>query len=321
MSQDKFWEQWGSNPTGDKPPEPEKPPQDSARAADEGEPDALTAWLRAIPPNEPILAPVAPAPHGPTASPAELAELWPPAAPVDPFAGIQNSPGAGSDWDLAFEDGGVPSAPSGPVTAAPPPAVAPPVPPVATPPVPAAPPRPGLPSAPPLGEFALDLGGLGGPAPSPSPFQAPDLSIVTQPPHAAPERPPAVVSPFGPPPPPMPPPQEALQAPPLRLEINTGRRTVEKTIQGEALIGRPDTTRGIHPEIDLRLDDAVSRRHAKIFVRDGRYVLTDLNSTNGTRHNEQWLQPEVEVPLAPGDEIEVGEATLIRVLEAPASNA
>ncbi|HTE20706.1 MAG TPA: FHA domain-containing protein, partial [Armatimonadota bacterium] len=110
-------------------------------------------------------------------------------------------------------------------------------------------------------------------------------------------------------------------APPLRLEINTGRRTVEKMIQGEALIGRPDTTRGIHPEIDLRLDDAVSRRHAKIFVRNGQYVLTDLNSTNGTRHNEQWLQPEVEVPLAPGDEIEVGEATLIRVLEAPASNA
>ncbi|HTE17844.1 MAG TPA: hypothetical protein VK689_05625, partial [Armatimonadota bacterium] len=201
MSQDKFWEQWGSSSTGDKPPEPEKPPQIAAGAADEGEPDALTAWLRAIPPNEPILAPVAPAPLGPTASPAELAELWPPAAPVDPFAGIQNSPGAGSDWDLAFEDGAVPTAPPVPPTPVPPAALAPPVPPIVAPSVPPAAPRPVVSSSPPLGEFAFDLGGLGEPTPPASPYQLPDPSTVTQPPHGVPERPPVVVSPFGPPPP------------------------------------------------------------------------------------------------------------------------
>jgi pSer/pThr/pTyr-binding forkhead associated (FHA) protein len=92
-------------------------------------------------------------------------------------------------------------------------------------------------------------------------------------------------------------------------------------IKGEGLIGRPDATRGIHPEIDLRLDDAVSRRHAKIFMRGAHYVLTDLNSTNGTRLNGQWVQAEAEVPLKAGDEIEVGELTVIRVLEAPNPNA
>ena len=91
--------------------------------------------------------------------------------------------------------------------------------------------------------------------------------------------------------------------------------------RGEALIGRPDATRGIHPEIDLRMDDAVSRRHAKIFVKNGVYVLTDLNSTNGTRYNREWVQPEKEFVLKAGDEIEVGELTLIRVIEAPNPNA
>lgn len=128
-------------------------------------------------------------------------------------------------------------------------------------------------------------------------------------------------SPFGPPVPPVAPPQETLEAPILRVELRTGRRTTEIDIRGEALIGRPDATRGIHPEIDLRLDDAVSRRHAKIFMRGDYYVLTDLNSTNGTRLNGQWVQAEAEVPLKAGDEIEVGELSVIRVLEAPHTNA
>lgn len=129
------------------------------------------------------------------------------------------------------------------------------------------------------------------------------------------------MTPFGPPIPPVAPPAENLAAPPLRVEVTVGRRTFEQDVRGEALIGRPDATRGIHPEIDLRQDDAVSRRHAKIFIRDGKYVLTDLNSTNGTRHNRQWVQPESEIILCPGDEIEVGELTLIRVLEIPSTHA
>ena len=312
MSEDRFWEQWGSGPGGEKPAEPEKPAPEPSRSP-EDEPDALTAWLKAIPPNETILAASPPAAQGPVATPAELAELWPPAAPVDPFSGM-GSPGAGtgSDWDLAFDE----IAPDAPATA---PEVAPP--PTAASPVPSPASAPPGATASPAPDFVLDLGELAPPAPVAHPFGMPDPAVALAGAPAAPVEPMPVSSPFGPPPPPVEPPEEALQAPPLRLEIITGRRTVEQTVQGEALIGRPDVTRRIHPEIDLRLDDAVSRRHAKIFVRNGRYVLTDLNSTNGTRYNQQWLQPEVEVALTPGDEIEVGEATLIRVLEAPATDA
>jgi hypothetical protein len=229
-----------------------------------------------------LVPPVPPPSPTPSASPAELAELWPPAAPVDPFAGIQGSPNTTLPEDWDLAfDEPAPSTPA---------------------------------AAPGAGISDFALGGLAGPTPAGDPFApgAPGASPVP----AAP--PPA---PFGPPPPPAPPPAEALQAPPLRLAITIGRRTTEQNVQGEALIGRPDATRRIHPEIDLRQDDAVSRRHAKIFVRNGRYVLTDLNSTNGTRYNEEWMQPEVEVPLKPGDLIEIGEQTRIKVLEAPETNA
>ncbi|MFN3653165.1 MAG: FHA domain-containing protein [Armatimonadota bacterium] len=223
-----------------------------------------------------------PAPGAPAKSPSEPAQ-WPPAEPVDPFQGLQSgSPASSSELDWDL------SLDAEPV-------------PAAAPSSSLAPPPPG----PPAGAGDFDFGDM---APAPA--------------AAAPAPPaPPVQSPFGPPPPPPAPPAEALQAPPLRVEVRTGRRTFELSIHGEALIGRPDARRGLNPEIDLRTDDAVSRRHAKIFVRDGKYVLTDLNSTNGTRLNREWLPPEAEAQLKAGDEIEVGELTLIRVLEAPEVHA
>jgi hypothetical protein len=285
LSQDKFWEQWGGAPAqpADKPAETENPEAEKKDAGGGVDTDVLSAWLQALPPNDPVVPPVPPVTEKPASAPApgDLAALWPPQAPVDPFAGMSSNAPA-SDWDLAFDDDVVPAIP---------PADAP--------------------------ASTLTAPDVTGPVPQANPF-APEAA-APEPVEAAAPTP--VVSPFGPPPPPAAPPQEVLEAAPLKLVITTGRRTNEQSIQGEALIGRPDATRGIHPEIDLRLDDAVSRRHAKIYVRNGEYVLTDLNSTNGTRHNRQWLQPEVEVPLKAGDEIEIGEITLIRVLEAPEPNA
>lgn len=378
VSQNSSWDQWnfGDKTPEEKPAEPAKAP-DAAPGAPNIDADALAAWLKSDPVNDPLVpTPSHPAPAGPAASPADLAALWPPAAPVDPFTGIQ-APGAApaapvvpgastSDWSLGFDLPPTPAAPAAPqstapvATPAPQPAAAPlgaldaltaPADPFAVttplptgpPPVVPAPPAPAVPAAPAVGDFSLDFAGLAGPAPAGDPFSptaatapaaptapqptaAPEPENTTATPFgpgpismgaAAPPAPVAEVSPFGPPPPPVVMPEEARTAPPLKLEITTGRRTIEQEIQGEALIGRPDATRGVHPEIDLRLDDAVSRRHAKIFVRDGHYVLTDLDSTNGTRYNQQWLQPEREAVLKAGDEIEVGERTVIRVIEAP----
>ena len=62
-------------------------------------------------------------------------------------------------------------------------------------------------------------------------------------------------------------------------------------------------------------DPSVSRRHARIVVRDGRATLDDLGSKNGTLLAGKPIVGQT--PLSDGDEIGIGRATLIvRVLEA-----
>lgn len=59
---------------------------------------------------------------------------------------------------------------------------------------------------------------------------------------------------------------------------------------------------------DLVLSDLqVSRTHARISGQDGTFVLEDLNSTNGTMVNGQWIQRHV---LRPGHEIQIGQTRL-----------
>lgn len=55
-------------------------------------------------------------------------------------------------------------------------------------------------------------------------------------------------------------------------------------------------------------DSRASRHHARLQVRQGRLVLTDLGSTNGTRVNGVRV---AEVALGEGDRIELGDSTLI----------
>jgi hypothetical protein len=55
-------------------------------------------------------------------------------------------------------------------------------------------------------------------------------------------------------------------------------------------------------------DARVSRHHARLQVRQGRLVLTDLHSTNGTRVNGVRVG---EVALGEGDRIQVGDTTLV----------
>jgi EmrB/QacA subfamily drug resistance transporter len=73
-------------------------------------------------------------------------------------------------------------------------------------------------------------------------------------------------------------------------------------VTGSATIGR-------EPECDLQvLDSEVSRRHAKVTIREGRAWIEDLHTVNGTYVNsERILEPYT---LAPGDRIQIGEATI-----------
>ncbi len=91
------------------------------------------------------------------------------------------------------------------------------------------------------------------------------------------------------------------RAPKAWIEVPAERRRVPLSAEPLA-IGR-DT------ENDLVLDDRrVSRRHAEIRLRLGRYTLYDLQSTNGTFVNGRRV---AEVVLSDGDRIGVGGTELV----------
>ena len=90
----------------------------------------------------------------------------------------------------------------------------------------------------------------------------------------------------------------------------------------EANIGRWDADGGVFPDVDLDTDDPeakVSRRHARISLRNGQYLIEDLGSTNGTFVNRgHRLASGERHPLKDGDEIIVGKTFLrFRVTNKP----
>ncbi len=76
------------------------------------------------------------------------------------------------------------------------------------------------------------------------------------------------------------------------------------------LLDDDEVTSGRHPESDIFLDDVtVSRRHATFSRIDGRFVVRDIGSLNGTyvnrdRIDEQWV-------LETGDEVQIGKYRLV----------
>ncbi|MEX0702689.1 MAG: FHA domain-containing protein [Planctomycetales bacterium] len=71
----------------------------------------------------------------------------------------------------------------------------------------------------------------------------------------------------------------------------------------------PPVTIGREEDNAIRLnDERVSRFHAKIQEDGGRMILTDLESTNGTRINGHPVQMHV---LRPGDRLTIGRSVLL----------
>ncbi|HJV04880.1 MAG TPA: FHA domain-containing protein [Actinomycetota bacterium] len=66
---------------------------------------------------------------------------------------------------------------------------------------------------------------------------------------------------------------------------------------------------GRAPSCQIRLTDTyISQLHAKIFERNGSWVVEDLGSTNGTYLNQRKVTVPTE--LSPGDRIRVGKTVL-----------
>jgi pSer/pThr/pTyr-binding forkhead associated (FHA) protein len=69
----------------------------------------------------------------------------------------------------------------------------------------------------------------------------------------------------------------------------------------EVLIGREDLC-------DITINDSsVSRKHASIESKDGRFLLQDLKSTNGTQVNGESIDVHI---LSYGDKIRIGRTVL-----------
>ncbi len=81
----------------------------------------------------------------------------------------------------------------------------------------------------------------------------------------------------------------------------------------ENLVGRRNARAGVHPEVPVD-DKAVSTRHLKLCRRGTGMVVIDIGSTNGTKVNGHPVATGVEIPLMPGDHVDIGAWTRI-VLE------
>jgi pSer/pThr/pTyr-binding forkhead associated (FHA) protein len=79
----------------------------------------------------------------------------------------------------------------------------------------------------------------------------------------------------------------------------------------EYTLGRVSEGQPILPDLDLAPYDAfalgVSRIHAALRIINGRLLVVDLGSVNGTRINGQKLVSKVEYPVSKGDIIALGK--------------
>jgi hypothetical protein len=114
---------------------------------------------------------------------------------------------------------------------------------------------------------------------------------------------------------PVPEPPKASKLPmPTKVVVKLGPFAAEQDLTAigtEMLIGRRDYNTEDSPTISVDLDDAISRKHARILVLDGQCKIEDIGSTNGTKINGQPLMANVPMPFNIGDVVRVGDRTEI----------
>ncbi|MAS34653.1 MAG: hypothetical protein CL610_11645 [Anaerolineaceae bacterium] len=85
-------------------------------------------------------------------------------------------------------------------------------------------------------------------------------------------------------------------------------------VRSTYVLGRIDHTTAARPDIDLShlgaAERGVSRKHARLHLQDDHLYITDLNSSNGSRLNNERLYPYTPVQLRSGDEVVLGRLAI-----------
>jgi hypothetical protein len=104
-------------------------------------------------------------------------------------------------------------------------------------------------------------------------------------------------------------------APTARLQLESGTVLSLPSGRREIIIGRDDPISGVHPEVDMTPYGAesggVSRRHVRLTVLEGQWMITDLQSTNHTRVNGVRIDPGVPTQLPDGAQVVLGRIGFI----------
>ena len=107
----------------------------------------------------------------------------------------------------------------------------------------------------------------------------------------------------------------ALPPRPYLVVLNTGLRLpLFSGDQTAVAVGRSDALSGVAPDLDLEpyAGDlaGLSRRHARLTLRDNECWIEDLNSVNWSYLNNQRLSPEQPAALKDGDLLRLGNVLL-----------
>jgi len=125
-------------------------------------------------------------------------------------------------------------------------------------------------------------------------------------------------------PPATPPGEQTLQAEAKAYLISASTGNVFPVFTGDSLIGRFDSVTGMRPDIDLTNEDQsrnVSRRHARLVIRDGQYFMAEeIGTMNGTFLNGRKLATGVLTPIEDGDEITLCRLVLNFKVPSPPGN-
>lgn len=109
-------------------------------------------------------------------------------------------------------------------------------------------------------------------------------------------------------------PARQLEGARLNLHIVRTGEIVPVGGLGEYVVGRISEGQSILPDVDLEpyhaYEAGVSRLHVRIRVEERAIWITDLGSANGTKVNDQKLNPHKDYPLGNKDVVRLGRFNL-----------